>query len=118
VVRRVVSGHLQQVSANGVDAVVAGQAPIGVEGLEALEAGRGAVHQPARSGRYSQRSVTAGSTHASAVVRLVMRRGVRLTVLGLALGLAGSPAVARLLRAHLFDVTRSTRSLSGPWFCC
>jgi predicted permease len=42
---------------------------------------------------------------ASAVMRLVMSRGVRLTGLGLALGLAGSLAVARLLRAHLFGVT-------------
>jgi predicted permease len=40
-----------------------------------------------------------------AVVRLVMGRGVRLTLLGLALGLAGSLAVARLLRTHLFGVT-------------
>jgi len=41
---------------------------------------------------------------ASDVVRLVMTRGVRLTLLGLALGLAGSVAVARLLRSHLFGV--------------
>ena len=42
---------------------------------------------------------------AAAVVRLVMSRGVRLTLLGLGLGLAGSVAVARLLRTHLFGVT-------------
>jgi predicted permease len=42
---------------------------------------------------------------ASDVVRLVMGRGVRLTLLGLALGLAGSVAVARLLRTHLYGVT-------------
>ncbi len=42
---------------------------------------------------------------ASDVVRLVMSRGVRLTLLGLALGLAGSVVVARLLRSHLFGVT-------------
>ena len=42
---------------------------------------------------------------ASDVVRLVMGRGVRLTLLGLALGLAGSVVVARLLRSHLFGVT-------------
>jgi ABC-type antimicrobial peptide transport system permease subunit len=39
------------------------------------------------------------------VVRLVMTRGVRLTLLGVAVGLAGSVAVARLLRTHLYGVT-------------
>ncbi len=42
---------------------------------------------------------------ASDVVRLVMGRGVRLTLLGLALGLVGSVAVARLLRTHLYGVS-------------
>jgi predicted permease len=42
---------------------------------------------------------------ASDVVRLVMSRGVRLTLLGLALGLAGSVAMAGLLRTHLYGVS-------------
>ena len=42
---------------------------------------------------------------ASAVVRLVLGHGLRLILLGLALGLAGSVAVARLLRTHLYGVT-------------
>ena len=39
------------------------------------------------------------------VLRLVMRRGVRLTALGLALGLAGALAVGRLLQTHLYGVS-------------
>jgi ABC-type antimicrobial peptide transport system permease subunit len=42
---------------------------------------------------------------AADVVRLVMTRGVRLTALGVAFGLAASLAVARLLRTHLYGVT-------------
>ena len=39
-----VSGHLEQMGANGVEAVVAGQSSIGVERFEQLESGRRAVH--------------------------------------------------------------------------
>jgi predicted permease len=41
----------------------------------------------------------------SDVVRLVMTRGVRLTILGVAFGLAASLGVTRLLRTHLYGVT-------------
>lgn len=40
-----------------------------------------------------------------AVVRLVMGHGLRLTLLGLAFGLAASLAATRLLRTHLYGVT-------------
>jgi ABC-type lipoprotein release transport system permease subunit len=38
------------------------------------------------------------------VLRLVMSRGARLTVMGVALGLAGSLAVTRALEVHLYGV--------------
>ena len=39
-----VSGHFEQMSANGVEAMMAGEASIGVERIEQIETHGGAVH--------------------------------------------------------------------------
>jgi putative ABC transport system permease protein len=55
---------------------------------------------------------------ASDVVRLVMGQGFRMTLLGLALGLAGSVAVARLLRTHLYGVSPLDPATFGGHLLC
>ena len=52
------------------------------------------------------------------VLRLVLRNGMGLTLLGVAIGLAGAFALTRVLRNQLYKSGRLIQSPLPPWRCC